>query len=67
MKTLLSSPIVVNLEIGLVEDIIKIIGSAIHSKFSHDEIENVKNLLVNKGRDAIKESQKKSDSPTEGL
>lgn len=62
MKQLLKNPILVNLEIGLVEDIIKIIGSAIHNKFSHDEIENVKTGLINKGREAIQDAQRKSES-----
>jgi hypothetical protein len=57
MKTFLNNPIMVNLEIGLVEDIIKIIGSAIHNKFSHDEIEGVKKVLISKGQEAIQKAQ----------
>jgi hypothetical protein len=57
----------ISLEIGLVEDIIKIIGSAIHNKFSHDDVENVKNLLISKGREAVQDAQKKSELPKEGL
>jgi hypothetical protein len=57
MKTLLNNPIMVNLEIGLVEDIIKIIGSSIHNKFSHDEIEGVKKVLISKGQEAIQKAQ----------
>lgn len=57
MKQILEKPIMVNIELSLIQDIVRIIGSAIHNRFSHDEIENVKQTLITKGQEAIKQTQ----------
>ena len=61
MTKALTNPIMVSIELNLLEDIIKIIGSAIHNKFSHDDIENVKTTLIAKGRRAVQDHQEKKE------
>jgi hypothetical protein len=64
MKKILENPIMINIELNLLEDIIKIIGSAIHSKFCHDDIEEVKKVLISKGQKSVQDYQK-NQSQTE--
>jgi hypothetical protein len=55
MKQLLENPIMVNLEIGLIHDVIRIIGQSINKSFSHDEIEAVKQQLITKSQLALQQ------------
>ncbi len=65
MKQVLSNPIMVNVELNLIQDIVKIIGQAIHNKFCHDDIDAVKHTLINKAQQAIQAHQNNSDVPAQ--
>lgn len=52
MKQVFENPIMVSIEINIIEDVIKIIGQAVHSRFSHDDISAVLQVLKNRGQDA---------------
>lgn len=53
----LSNPILVSLEVSLVEDIIKIIGQSTHSRFSHADISAIEKILILKKEEAINDSK----------
>lgn len=57
MKEVLQNPIVVQLELSLVEDIIRVIGSAIHNQFSHDAVTQLKQRVVSRAQEAITAQQ----------
>ena len=52
-----NNQIMINIELILLQDIIKIIGNAIHPKFSHDEVDNIKRILLNKYQEGIQQDQ----------
>lgn len=59
MKKILENPIFVQLEIGVVNDIIKIIEQSISKHFSFGEINLLQNHLNNKIQEAIKLNETK--------
>lgn len=61
MKQFYENPVTVSFELNVIEDVIKIIGSAIHSKFSHDEVSNVLNFLKKRGQEAFDANRKAQD------
>ena len=57
MKNVLTNPIVVNIELTVVEDVIRILGQAVHRQFAHDDIEAIKQFLLKKRQAAINSVQ----------
>ncbi len=49
--------IMANIETGLIEDVIKILGAAIHIQFSHDSVQGVKLTLFNAAKKAVEDQQ----------
>lgn len=62
MKKLLSNPVMVNIEIGLIEDVIKIIGAAIHPGVSHDVVQSIKSALFMAAKKALDEQPKTEET-----
>lgn len=61
MKQVLNSPVIVNVEVNIIEDIIRIIGQSIHRQFTFDDIDGVKHVLMNKRQAAIEAAQVKTE------
>ena len=53
MKQILENPIMVSLELSIIQDLIKVIGQAVHNHFSHDDISAVLNTLKQRGQNAV--------------
>jgi len=53
MKQALENPIMVSLELPIIEDLLKIIGQAIHNRFSHDDVNALQQTLKQRGQEAI--------------
>lgn len=57
MKQIVGNPIMVSLEVGLIKDIVQIIGQSVHKFFAHDDVETVKQQLISKAQSAVQQHQ----------
>lgn len=61
----LENPITVSLEISVIEDVLRIIGSALHPKFCHDEIAMLKQTIISKAQAAIEQAKQMNSEENE--
>lgn len=51
--------ILVPIELNLIENVVQVIGQAVHKNFSHSEINNLLQALINKAQAVMQEHQNK--------
>lgn len=58
--SVLNNPVMVSIELSLIQDVVKIIGASIHRHFTHNEIVDIQQKLMKQAQDSITSQQQEA-------